>query len=82
MVIISELFCTFAVRMQMCSGTLILTALAYVHPQYSYWNNEATRFCLVCLNLENSKMSKAEYDGSRIYVGLSSHGLLMRHSRA
>ena len=31
----------------LCSDTAILAALAYVHPQYSYWNIEATRFCLV-----------------------------------
>ena len=35
--------------------------------------NEATRFCLVYSNLENSNKSKTEYDGSRIYVGLPSH---------
>ena len=34
---------------------------------------EATRFCLVYSNLENSNKSKTEYDGSRIYVGLPSH---------
>ena len=35
--IISDLFRTFAAGMMMCSGTFILTALANVHPQYSYW---------------------------------------------
>ena len=44
--------------------------------------NEATRFCLELSNLENSKANKTGYDGSRIYVGLSSQCLFARQSRA
>jgi hypothetical protein len=50
----SELFRTFAPGKLLRSGAAFLTALAYVHPQYSYWKYEATRFCLEHLNLENS----------------------------
>ena len=41
-------------QIETCRGNVSLTALAYMHPQY-LMEYEATRFCLVCLNLENSK---------------------------
>ena len=55
------------------------TALAYVHPQYSYWKHEADALLSCKLKAGNLKAeNKTEYDGSRIYVGLPSHCLSLR----
>ena len=61
----SEFLRTFAAGMLLRSGAAFLTALALRASAVFLMVNEATRFCLVHSNLENSKI---EQDGVRRFT--------------